>query len=280
MLEIAVASVAAIALWWASTGAILYLDGLPQRTFRWSLLAASAIAFVALWGIAATRDMATPAGALIAFTCGLAVWGWQAMTFYMGYITGPRTTPCPPGLTGWRRFLAAAETNVTHEIAILGGALLIVAILGGGANQLGLWTYLVLWWMHLSGKLNVYLGVPNLSEEFIPDHLAYLKSYMSRRPMNLLFPVSVSVSTLITGWLAWSASSHPMGSYEATMLALLATLMTLAVLEHWLLVTPLPAMALWTWSLASRAHGPPARRDVSPSAGVAPVPATPDPRAA
>jgi hypothetical protein len=27
----------ALFLWWFSTGAILYLDGLPQRTFKWSM---------------------------------------------------------------------------------------------------------------------------------------------------------------------------------------------------------------------------------------------------
>lgn len=251
---------AAILLWWASTGVIIYLDGLPRWTFRWSMLGASIVAIAALYGLAMTRDMATPAGAVIGFSCGLIVWGWQAMTFYMGYITGPRTTPCPPHLNGWRRFLAAAETNITHELAIAAGALLLVSVLADSANQTGLWTYVVLWWMHLSGKLNVFLGVPNLSEEFIPEHLAYLRSYMARRPMNLLFPVSVTISTLVTAWIAQAAMAAPAGSYEAIALTLVGVLMALAVLEHWLLVLPLPAMALWTWSLSSRAIEAPTER--------------------
>ena len=259
MLELGLASLAAIALWWGSTGAILYLDGLPPRTFRWSMLGGSVLAAASLVGIVATRDSTSASAAFCAFSCGLIVWGWQAMTFYMGYITGPRRTPCPPGLTGWRRFVAAAETNITHEIAILAGALFVAALTLGSANQLALWTYLILWWMHLSGKLNVFLGVPNLSEEFIPEHLGYLRSYMARRPMNLLFPISVSVSTLITGWLVMRAMAQPVGSFAAISDALLATLMMLAVLEHWLLVLPMPAMALWTWSLASRS--PPANAD-------------------
>lgn len=254
MLEFGLAALAAIVLWWLSTGVIIYLDGLPRGTFRWSMLGASLLGLVALAVMIATRDVATPAGAYLAFTCGLVAWGWQAMSFYMGYITGPRTTPCPTHLAGWARFFAAAETNVTHELVIAAGALVLVALIGDGANQLGLWTYLVLWWMHLSGKLNVFLGVPNLSEEFIPEHLAYLRSYMTRRPMNLLFPVSVTVSTLVTAWLVREALTHPPASYEATAFTLLATLMLLAVLEHWLLVLPLPAMALWTWSLTSRTN--------------------------
>lgn len=252
MHEHALAAAAAIALWWATTGAILYLDGLAPRTFRWSMLGASVLACAALWGLWTTSGDATPAGAYAAFLAGLVAWGWQTMTFYMGYITGPRKTPCPPGCAGWPRFLAAAATNVSHEAAIVVGALVIVLIVGDGANQVGLWTYVVLWWMHLSGKLNVFLGVPNLSEEFIPDHLGYLKSYMSRRPMNLLFPVSVTVSTILTAWLAAQALASAPGTFEAVAYTLLATLMALAVLEHWLLVLPLPAMALWTWSLSSR----------------------------
>lgn len=256
MLEFALAAAAAIALWWASTGVILYLDGLPVSTFRWSMIGGSLLALAAIWGLVASSTEATPAGAYIAFTCGLIAWGWQTMSFYMGYITGPRKTPCPPGLTGLPRFLAAAATNVSHEAAIVAGALLIATLTADAPNQFGLWTYLVLWWMHLSGKLNVYFGVPNLSEEFIPEHLGYLRSYMRKQPMNLLFPVSVTVSTLITAWLAVLAASHPTGSFEAIGNTLLATMMALAVLEHWLLVLPLPAMALWNWSLASRKDWP------------------------
>ena len=31
----------ALFVWWFSTGAILYLDGLPVPTFKWSMLAAT-----------------------------------------------------------------------------------------------------------------------------------------------------------------------------------------------------------------------------------------------
>ncbi len=280
MHEFALAAAAAIALWWISTGAIIYLDGLPPTTFRWSMLGGSLLALAALWGLVASATLTTPAGAYLAFTCGLVAWGWQTMSFYMGYITGPRKSPCPPGLTGWPHFLAAASTNVTHEVAIVAGALLIATLTSDGANQFGLWTYLVLWWMHLSGKLNVYFGVPNLSEEFIPEHLAYLRSYMRKRPMNLLFPISVTVSTVITGWLAMLAGGHPAGSFEAIGYTLLATMMALAVLEHWLLVLPLQAMALWNWSLASRSQWPDPLPAQLPSAPAGPHPRSACPRSA
>ena len=49
--------------------------------------------------------------------------------------------------------------------------------------------------MHLSARLNVFLGVRNVSEEFVPAHMEVLKSFLTRKPMNLLFPVSVTAAT-------------------------------------------------------------------------------------
>ena len=46
--------------------------------------------------------------------------------------------------------------------------------------------------------MNLYFGMPNLGEEMLPEHLRYLISYMRRKPMNLLFPFSVSLSTVVT----------------------------------------------------------------------------------
>ena len=43
-------------------------------------------------------------------------------------------------------------------------------------------------------ELNVFLGVRNLNEQFLPKHLRYLGSYLVQKPMNLLFPLSVTVS--------------------------------------------------------------------------------------
>jgi putative photosynthetic complex assembly protein 2 len=255
----------ALFVWWLSTGLIMYLDGLPRPTFKWSLLGATVLLAICLYRLAVTSTDTSVMAAYAAFTYGLIAWGWHALSFYMGFVTGPRTTACPPGATGLARFCYAAETSLYHELAILIGAVVLYALTRDGDNLIGLWTYLILWWMHLSGKLNVFFGVPNLAEEFIPEHLAYLRSYMSNRPMNLLFPVSVTASTVITALLVQNALSHPAGSFEAVGAIFLATLMALAVLEHWFLVLPMPAMLLWAWSLTSRPSAPVAA--ASPAAG-------------
>eukprot|EP01037_Dinobryon_pediforme_P034296 gene34296-40138_t len=126
-------------------------------------------------------------------------------------------------------------------------AAIIAAILWRAENPLALWTFLVLWWMHTSAKLNVFFGVRNLGEEFIPHHMRYILSYMSRRSMNAFFPLSVSVSTVVTMMLVRSAFDAQSDPLETAGYTMLATLMVLAVLEHWLLVTPFDANVLWKW---------------------------------
>lgn len=261
---VAVAAVAVgfvVVLWWASTGLVLYLDGLPRRTFRWSLGGATVLAAAALAALAETRDETTIAGAGIAFVSALAVWGWNELAFLTGVITGPNRRACPPGVTGWRHFLAATGSILWHELAIAASALAVFAVTAGGDNQVGLWAFLILWVMRLSTKLNVFLGVPNLSEEFLPDHLKYIASFFRRRPMNLLFPVSVTATTVLFVALVAEATAAA-GPFAATAATLLAALTGLALLEHWFLVLPIPAMELWRWGLKSRStHAEPPESD-------------------
>jgi putative photosynthetic complex assembly protein 2 len=152
-------------------------------------------------------------------------------------------------LTGLRRFVEAVGTSLYHEVTICLTALVLIALTRGQANQMAIWTFVVLWWMHQSAKLNVYFGVPNLGEELLPDHLGYLRSFMRRRPMNLLFPVSVTVSTIIAVLLVQKAAAHDATPFEATGFTILATLTVLAIAEHWFLVAPVSANALWQFGV-------------------------------
>jgi putative photosynthetic complex assembly protein 2 len=242
----------ALFVWWFSTGIIMYLDGLPKRTFRWSMLGGTVVFAICLWGHAGTADDATVKGAYLAFTFGLLAWGWQEMSFYMGYVTGPRTEPCPDGCSSWRRFGYAVQACLWHELGIVVTAVAVVWLTWGGANQIGAWTFLMLLGMKLSAKLNVFLGVRNLNEEFLPEHLSFLKSYLKEKPMNLLFPFSITIPTVIAVILGQRALAVDASSFEAVGYTFLTVLLALAILEHWLLVLPLPAAALWHWSLASR----------------------------
>jgi putative photosynthetic complex assembly protein 2 len=243
----------ALFIWWFSTGAVLYVIGLPQSTFARSMVAMTAVLALALYGVGVSATDASVAGAYIAFTSALLVWGWHEMSFLTGYVTGSRRSELPDGCDqGLRRLVPAIETVIYHEVAIFLTVIAMVALTWGAPNQVGLWTFVILWLMRLSAKITVYLGVPNLTEEFLPAHLVYLKTYFGRKPMNLFFPLTVTISTAVTVLLVAAAMHPTISDYAATGMTFLATLMALAVLEHWFLVLPIPAAAMWAWGLASR----------------------------
>jgi putative photosynthetic complex assembly protein 2 len=239
-------------VWWFSTGVILYLNGMPRATHKWTMLGATLMLIAALVALRSTAHVTEVWAAYCAFTSAVLVWAWQEIGFLLGYVTGSRKTECPKGIGGWRRFGFAAEAVVYHELALIVLAALIWLVTFDGPNQIGLWTYLVLWAMRQSAKLNVYLGVRNLNEEFLPQHLKYMQSYFVRKPMNVFLPISVVVSLLIAVPLWQSVYAAGSGSFEAIGLALVATLFSLAILEHLFLVIPLPFEALWRWGLRSR----------------------------
>ncbi len=241
----------AILVWWASTGVILYLDGLGRSSFRWSMVGATALSLLAIVALHLTSGWNTPAGAYIAFMCALTVWGWNEMAFLMGFLSGSRRTPCPPDATGFKRFRYASETVMDHELGIVASGVVIAVATWGAPNQFGLYAFAILWIMRLSTKLNIFLGAPNIPDEFLPQHLRYLASYFRRRPMNGLFPFSITGATLLTGFLMLLSFDAQATPFERTGYVLLTTLMALAVLEHWLLYVPLNATRIWAWGLKS-----------------------------
>lgn len=239
-------------LWWFSTGVLIYLNGLPQKTFRWSLLGATLLMAGGIYGLSVSASDASTSGVYTAFASVLMIWAWLEITFYMGVVTGPRRVACAPGCKGIAHFGHALAASLWHEIAIVVAAVIVAWNCAGAANQVALWTFLTLWGMHESARLNVFLGVPNRAEQFLPAHLSYLKSFFRDRPLNMLFPVSVTVGTGGLALVVQAAMGHPSGSGAATGLILVATLLGLAILEHWFLVIPLDGAKLWEWSLASR----------------------------
>lgn len=259
------AALYAIFLWWFSTGAIFYFNARPQRTFRWSLLGATLVLALALLGLWASAGQQTASGAMIAFSCGLLIWGWHTMTYFMGIITGPRRRGCANGCKGWTHFLHAAQTGLYHEAAIILTFVLMIGLTWKQPNQFGLWTFVLLWVMHLSAKLNVFLGVRNLNKEFIPPHLKYLTCFFRRRAMNLLFPLSVTGGTTATVLLATAAFDPAADVHHTIGMTLLATLMALAVIEHWFMMLPIPAERLWRWSLTPEV--PVVAQSSSPTSG-------------
>ena len=69
--------------------------------------------------------------------------------------------------------------------------------------------------------------------------------------MNWLFPVSVTALSFAAAcWLERLDATGNPG------FALLAALTLLALLEHWLMVLPLPDEKLWRWMIPASKHRP------------------------
>jgi putative photosynthetic complex assembly protein 2 len=258
-------------IWWISTCLILFLDSLPRQTFKWSMAGATVILTASIYGLVLSASDTSVAGAYTAFTCGVLIWGWLEISFYMGYVTGPRNHHCGHGCDGWSHFGHAIQASLYHEIAVLLLAGVVLVLTWGSPNQFGMWTFIVLWWMHQSARLNVFLGVSNLNADFLPEHLAHIKSFFRSAPMNLLFPFSVTASTICAALMTERALSFGADTFNATGYTLLTTMMVLAILEHWFLVLPISATRVWNrmWDWSAGPRGTSASRAES---GKTPLP--------
>jgi hypothetical protein len=62
----------------------------------------------------------------------------------------------------------------------------------------------------------------------------------------MLFPFSVTISTIVAVLLAQQALNAT-DPFRAAGYTLVATMMVLAILEHWFLVLPISAARVWNW---------------------------------
>lgn len=211
------------------------------------------LALVAGWQLVASAADATQSGAYTAFTCAIGLWAWLETAFLMGFITGPRTQSCNEGCGGAGHFLHAAQAVIYNDVttAVLIGA--VYAASASAPNKVAIWTLAILWVMRISAKLNLFFGVPNLGEAFLPPHLQYLRSFFRRRSMNALFPVSVIAGTLGVGALL-HALLRSTSAFQTVSLTLITTLLGLALLEHGFMVLPLPSENLWKWAVYDAAR--------------------------
>ena len=236
-------------VWWLTTGVLLVLHRLPLTTHRWSMVGMTLVAAAALVGHHLASQQTDPAAAYLAFSCAILLWGWLELGYFTGYLVGPHRQPCPVDCTGWPRFYLAVRTGLFLEIGVLVTALALIVSAWDAPNRVGVWSFVVLWLMRWSAKLNLFLGVRNLHEHWLPEPMRFLASYMVRRPMNLLFPVSVTAATVVLGLLVELASLPEILDFQRVGLMLVATLLALGILEHWFLVLPFSEEVIWRWAL-------------------------------
>lgn len=227
----------ALALWGGLTLALVWLNRRGRTPGRWALLLllpALALAHLQLWDV---RHDPGIWGCYRAFIAGLAIWAWHELAFYSGILTGPWRAPCPPGLSDRQRFGYALGTHLYHEGAVLIEAGLLWWLHHDATNMIGPLTFALSWGLQHSAKLNVLLGVRSLEVSLFPDHLRYLASFWAQRAHTPFFFVSVLIASGIAVVL-WLQATMLAPAGSAVGMTLLATLATLGVFEHWLLVLP------------------------------------------
>lgn len=255
-MDIVSAAAYTVFLWWFCTGVIFFLDGLPKRTYWVSIGAATFIAVCAIIGVIASSRVDSATNAYVAFTCAVLIWGWQEMLFLMGVLAGPSKAPLPQGVSESTRFKLATRSVIHHELALFGVGILLLLVTWRSPNQVGGATYMVLWLMRLSAKLNLFVGVRNTYAHLLPAHIAYLGSYFRQRTtVSKFFVGSTSFAALLTTVLWLLVASESSLLLSQTGATLLASLMTLAVIEHFFLVLPIPMERLWSAALSSRDCG-------------------------
>lgn len=238
----------ALFVWWAGTGLVLLLDGLPRSTFRWSVGGAVLAALAALAGLVHSGADPTPAGAYQGFVCAVVIWGAHELAFLTGLVTGPRQRACGPACAGWRHFAHACEAILYHELALVANVLALLAIAHDAPNPTGAWTFAAMYALRLSAKLNLFLGVPNVGADFLPERLRYLECYLRQGPASPLLPLSLVACSAIATVLLANASAPGATPFESVSLALLGSFVALAAVEHAFMVLPLRSIRLWQWS--------------------------------
>jgi putative photosynthetic complex assembly protein 2 len=248
-----IAGLFALFVWWFSTGAILWIVSRADRRGRDAFANAVVLGLPVLGlgglGIEASLDDPSVLGVYTGFVAAILIWGWIELAFLAGVITGPYARACPPGVTGWPRFLRAWGAIAYSEMALIAASVALALASQGAANRFALWTFLVLFAARITAKINVYLGVPNINEAFLPSPVRHLSTHFRKAPMNGFFPWSVTLLTFAVGCWIERLLEAPPGSGAAVGFALLAALTALALFEHWMMVLPLPDAALWTWAL-------------------------------
>ncbi|MCB0062976.1 MAG: DUF3623 domain-containing protein [Caldilineaceae bacterium] len=159
-------------------------------------------------------------------------------------------SPIPHRFPGslFDRFQLALRASIHHEFLALGMGLVVAAITLPQPNRWGLWIFLTLWLMHTSAKLNVFFGVRNFRVDFLPEHLHYLEALIVKRSNNVFFPFSICFASSVTLAVFYQAIAPGATATQSSGSLLIVTMLTLGIIEHWLLVIPLPAM-IWGWGM-------------------------------
>ncbi|MEM9277458.1 MAG: putative photosynthetic complex assembly protein PuhE [Pseudomonadota bacterium] len=238
-----------IFVWWASTGAVLWLVQALDKQMHARLLFMTVVCALGFAGVIIASAHTTVWSVYMAFTSAILIWGWIEFTLLSGLITGSEVNPCPPSISETRRFWLAFKTICYHEYVLL-SAMCVLAVLDSTAGSgMAIKTFALLWFMRLGAKLTIFSGVPKLSTNMMPKRLAYMKTYFREDRIGIGFWLSVSCCSLFLAAGIYGLVTIEYSSVTQTQIVMLVTLVSLALLEHVFMVMPFSESSLWRWAM-------------------------------
>ena len=248
-----VAAFTAVFFWWFLTGLILFIvkkvDELNNKAHIFVTLILSPVIFLGIYLFFNSLTVITLSSIYSSFFASLLIWAWFELAFLSGFITGPSKQLCPKNINQMKRF-GYALSNIAYSELILFITLFIMFYFSFNAeNKVGLWTFWLLFFARICAKLNLFLGVPNVNTEFLPSPVVHLASYFRVGSTSWFFPVSISLISFTLFFLVDSIFNANNQTPSVIGYTLLASLTTLALIEHWFMVVPLRDAELWKWML-------------------------------
>lgn len=243
-----------LAVWFLGTGLVAMISHRRRAAYGRALVIACICGFVGLGLVVLTAHTTAVWAIYASFLGGLLIWCWHEISFLTGAVAGTHADPCPAGARGWQRFSMATLALIHHEVALAMTAGLLLSLGAFTVNATGAYAFALLLLFRLSSKLNIYRGVPHLSDDLLPPHLAYLKSYFGPKRLRADLVLSIAAITGVALWFALLAVQADTPQAVAAA-GLLGGLALLAALEHLFLALPFRDSALWGW--ATRGTGEP-----------------------
>ena len=248
-----VAAFTAVFIWWFLTGLILFIvkkvDDISDKAHTPITIILSPVIFLGFYLYINSLSNTTLPSIYSAFFGSLLIWAWLELAFLSGFITGPSKKICPKGLGQIKRFGYALSTIAYSEIILFTSLLIMFYFSLNAENTVGLWTFWILFFARICAKLNLFLGVPNINTEFLPSPVMHLASYFRVGSTSWFFPVSISLISFTLFFLVDSIFDINNQLSTTIGYTLLASLTTLALVEHWFMVVPLRDAELWKWML-------------------------------
>lgn len=239
-----------IAVWFVGTGLVAMINHRLRASLGRALFIACTCAMIGLGLVILTAHSTAVWATYASFLGGLLIWSWHEISFLTGAVAGSHRDACPDGARGWQRFSMATMALIHHEVALAMTAALLLSLAAVTANPTGAYAFGLLLIFRLSSKLNIYWGVPNLSDELLPPNLVYLKSYFGVRRLQPMLLLSMAAIIGLGGYFAF-ASYHADQPNELAEAGLLCCLSLLAALEHLFMAVPFRDSALWGWAIGT-----------------------------